>query len=223
MPSSWVERRATTSGVSYRVKFRTGGRESASRYAGAFTTMRDAVARKRWVDGELANMRVPQIELVAPVPAGTLKVVGDRWRASRVDVAEATAITHRTNLGRILRVLGNRPVDAITSADVAQFVADLHNGGTARESIRKTLATLAMIFDFAAVTPNPARDRVAPPGQCRRAPSARGRAALSRPPLTDERMVAWKQRQAHQRPGRRQDGATVDSDRTAASFRALSN
>jgi integrase len=93
------------------------------------------------------------------VPAGT--IVGDRWRASRVDVAEATAITHRTNLARILRVLGDKPVDAITAADVAQFVADLHKGGTARESIRKTLATLAMILDFAAVTPNPARDRVA--------------------------------------------------------------
>ena len=36
---------------------------------------------------------------------------------------EATAITHRTNLGRILRALGDKPVDAITAADVAQFVA----------------------------------------------------------------------------------------------------
>jgi len=33
--------------------------------------------------------------------------------------------------------------------------------GAARESIRKTLATLAMVLDFAGVTPNPARDRVA--------------------------------------------------------------
>jgi integrase len=161
MPSAWVERRPIGRGTSYRVKFRVGGRESVPQAAGTFSTMREARIRRDWVAGELAAMRVPQVELVAPVPAGTLKVVGDRWRASRVDVAEATAITHRTNLGRILRVLGDRPVDAITAQDVAQFVADLHAGGAARESIRKTLATLAMIFDFAAVTPNPARDRVA--------------------------------------------------------------
>jgi integrase len=162
MPSTWVRRRPTKDGGSrYRVEYRIGGRESASRYAGSFATKREALARKAWVAGELANMRVPKTDLLTPVPAGTLKVVGDRWRASRVDVAEATAITHRTNLGRILRVLGDKPVDSITAADVAQFVADLHGGGTARESIRKTLATLAMIFDFAAVTPNPARDRVA--------------------------------------------------------------
>jgi integrase len=52
-------------------------------------------------------------------------------------------------------------VDAITAPDVAQLVADLHSAGCARESIRKTLTTLAMILDYAGVTPNPARDRVA--------------------------------------------------------------
>lgn len=162
MASVWIVRRETSGGtVRYRVAYRLGGRESTSRYAGSFATKRDAVARKAWVTGELAAMRIPRIELIEPAPAGTLKTVGDRWRASRVDVAKATAITHRTNLARILRVLGDRPIDKVAAADVAQFVADLHAGGTARESIRKTLATLAMVFDFAGVTPNPARDRVA--------------------------------------------------------------
>lgn len=35
----------------------------------------------------------------------------------------------------------------------------MHEGGLARESIRKTRATLAMVLDFAGVQPNPARDR----------------------------------------------------------------
>jgi integrase len=162
MASAWLEKRQTGGGdTRFRVKFRVGGRESIARYAGTFKTMREAKIRRDWVAGELAAMRVPQIELLAPVPAGTLKVIGDRWRASRVDVADATAITHRTNMGRILRVLGDKRVDAITVADVAQFVADLHAEGAARESIRKTLATLAMVLDFVGVTPNPARDRVA--------------------------------------------------------------
>jgi integrase len=160
--SVWIRSRPTKAGdVRYRVEFRVGGRESSPRYAGSFATKREALARKQWVGGELVAMRVPQLEFFVATPAATLKAVGDRWRASRVDVAEATAITQRTNMGRILRVLGDKPVDTIVAADVAQFVADLHAGGTARESIRKTLATLAMVFDFAGVTPNPARDRVA--------------------------------------------------------------
>lgn len=161
MPSAWVERRPTKRGTSYCVRYRLGGRESVPRRGGSFPTMREAKIRRDWVAGELAAMRVPQLELVEAAPAETLRTAGERWRASRVDVADATAITHRTNMGRVLRVLGDRRVDAITAADVAQFVADLHAEGAARESIRKTLATLAMVLDFTGVTPNPARDRVA--------------------------------------------------------------
>jgi integrase len=162
MASAWLEKRSTRDGdTRWCVRFRVGGRETVPRRAGTFKTQRDALARKGWVLGELAAMRVPQVGFATPARVETLKTVGDRWRASRVDVAEATAITHRTNLGRILRELGDRLVDAITAPDVAQLVADLHGAGCARESIRKTLATLAMILDYASVTPNPARDRVA--------------------------------------------------------------
>jgi hypothetical protein len=44
-----------------------------------------------------------------------------------------------------------------TSADL---VAALNADGKARESIRKTVTALAMVFDHAGMTPNPARDRV---------------------------------------------------------------
>ncbi len=54
-------------------------------------------------------------------------------------------------------VLGDKSPAAITKADVADLVAKLHDRGLARESIRKTIATLAMVLDHAEVVPNPAR------------------------------------------------------------------
>jgi hypothetical protein len=57
----------------------------------------------------------------------------------------------------MLPVLGDRRVDDVTPADVADLVAALSAGGTARESIRMTLNAGPMIFDFAGVTPNPCR------------------------------------------------------------------
>ena len=49
-------------------------------------------------------------------------------------------------------------MESIEPADVAELIAALHAGGMARESIRKTRATLAMVLDFGGVQPNPARD-----------------------------------------------------------------
>jgi hypothetical protein len=49
----------------------------------------------------------------------------------------------------------------ITPADVAQPVAALAGDGKARDSIRKSVTALAMVLDFARVTPNPAREREA--------------------------------------------------------------
>lgn len=84
-----------------------------------------------------------------------------RGERSRVDVAESTAATHRVNLRRILPVLGDRDVDSFEPADVAALVSQLHAGGLKRESIRKTVSTLAMVLDFAGRTEhNPARDRL---------------------------------------------------------------
>lgn len=79
-----------------------------------------------------------------------------------MDVAEGTVAAHRVTLRRILLVLGARDVESIAPADVAAFVSQLHGGGLKRESIRKTLSTLAMVLDFAGRTGerNPARDRL---------------------------------------------------------------
>jgi integrase len=162
MPSAWIERRETSDGHSrYLVKYRLGGRESAHRYAGSFATRRDALTRRRWVSGELAALRVPRLGQLADDPAPvTLAEAADRWRASRVDVTDGTAVGHRVQLSRVLPLLGSRPVDEITPADVARVVAELHEAGRKRETIRKSLTALAQVLDFAGVKNNPARDRI---------------------------------------------------------------
>src|SRR6266511_2196559 len=163
MPSVWIERRQTTGGrPRYLVKYRLGGRESAHRYAGSFQTRREALARSQWVAGELAAMRVPRLsELAESVDAtSTLAEAAERWRASRVDVTDGTAVGHRVQLGRVLPLLGSRRVDELTPADVAELVSELHASGRKRETIRKSLTVLAQVLDFAGVKDNPARDRV---------------------------------------------------------------
>jgi len=105
-------------------------------------------------------MRVPRIELEsADGETARLSRVAGQWRCSRIDVAESTATTHRVNLRRILPRLGDRPIASLTPNDVGELVEALHNLGLARESIRKTRATLAMVLDFGGIHPNPARDR----------------------------------------------------------------
>ncbi len=162
MASAWIARRSTKQGETrFRVMFKAGGREAPQQYAGTFRTMREAKIRRDWIAGELAALRMPDIRPATPIVVATLRLTADRWRTSRVDVTDRTAVNHRVDLSRILPVLGDRPLDEITSADIASFVGELHaeGDGLGRETIRKTLTTLAQVFDFAGVTPNPARDR----------------------------------------------------------------
>jgi integrase len=161
MASAWIERRQTNAGEPrYVVRYRRGGRESRPRYAGSFRLHREARTRRDWVAGELAAMRVPELafeEAATAVP--TLAEAAARWQASRLDVAEATRVQHRTALGRALPVLGSRSMDDLAAQDVAALVTHLAEAGKARESIRKTVTALAMVFDHAGIAPNPARDR----------------------------------------------------------------
>jgi integrase len=158
--SAWVQRRELAGGVvSWRVLYRLGGRETKQRVGGTFRRQRDANSRRDWIAGEIANMRVPNLELVGGEPTPTLRHVADLWRASRVDVSEGTRLTYETNLERVLPTLGDLAVAEIAPADVAGVVSDLSGRGLKRESIRKTLSTLAQVLDFAKVVPNPVRDR----------------------------------------------------------------
>jgi integrase len=161
MPSAWITRRATKDGAArYRVEFRIGGRETATRYGGSFKTKREADERRRWVAGELAARRVPKLRTLESETVVTLRAIAERWKASRVDVAEGTMQTYRVALGRLLPRLGDTSVEAIDAQTIADLVAELHADGLKKQTIRKTVSALAMVLDHAGVKPNPARDRV---------------------------------------------------------------
>ena len=161
MPSCWIARRPRKSGgVSYRVMFRVGGRESAPRYGGAFSTMREAKIRRDWLAGELASMRLPDLRLLVDSPQSpTVTEAARKWRDSRVDVADATRVLHRVALSRVTSIIGTRRVDELTPSDVAELVATLSAAGYKRETISKSLTALAQTLDYAGIEPNPARDK----------------------------------------------------------------
>src|SRR5262249_21391916 len=145
----------------YRVEYRPGGRDTPTAFAGSFRTKRLAIVRAGWIESELAAGRMPDLVL-APTqkPSPTVRQAAERWQASRVAAAPATTVQHRTALNRALRDLGTKHVDTVRPQDIAELVATLTGQGLARESIRKTLTALAMVFDHAGITPNPARDRL---------------------------------------------------------------
>ena len=174
-PSAWrrVTSRSTTKDGDkrYRVEFRVGGRESATRYGGSFRTKRAAEIRREWIAHELAALRVPDIRALAANRAPlTVATLAERWRASRLDVAPGTLQTYKVNLGRLLPRIGSLPLHELTPERVAALVVELVEDGLARESLRKTLSTLAQVLDHAGMQPNPVRDvRVKlPRGQKRR-------------------------------------------------------
>jgi integrase len=160
MASVWIRTRPTKDGKRYRVEYRLGGRESRIRYGGSFSTKREATTRAARIAGELAALRVPDLRFSAELVAPTLREAAARWQESRVDVSENTRLQHRSGVRMLLPLLGERRVDAITTADVADLVGALTAKGKARETVRKSLLVLAMILDHQSVAPNPARDKV---------------------------------------------------------------
>src|SRR4029450_5565966 len=152
--SSWIINRRTKSGGKRRlVRFRLEGREAPQRYGGSFVTRAEALARKRFIDGELAAGRVPAFDLgrAADVRGPTLAEGCEAWRATRLDVGESTRAVHRVALGRALPLLGAKRVTEIDAEDVAELVQGLAARGARRGTIRKTLTYLASVFDHAKV------------------------------------------------------------------------
>jgi integrase len=114
--------------------------------------------RKAWIAGEIAARRVPDLSVWHGAErALTLREAAERWRASRVDVAEGTAVLHRVALDRVLPALGAKRVDTITVEDVNALVADLAARGRKRETIKKSITYLGAVLEEQAVDPNPAR------------------------------------------------------------------
>jgi integrase len=162
--SVFVLARTTRSGAKrFHVRYKLGGRESRNRHGGSFATKREALARKAWIAGELAAMRVPDLRALRgpQAPTLTLAIAAERWRTARVDVSVGTLETYRVAINRLRRSrLGDAAVDEITADAVADLVAELHAGGLRKHTIRKTVSVLAMVLDHAGVRDNPARDRL---------------------------------------------------------------
>jgi integrase len=164
VPSSWIITRATPGGRKrYLVRYRLGGRESRQHHGGSFKTRAEALERRRWIAGELAAMRVPDLAALAHEPerARSLAEAVAAYRASRIDIADATRVNIGTSLNLIVGALDAAgSVDAFSPQEIAAAVTSLHAAGYKRETIRKAVTHLACVFDFAEIEPNPVRDKL---------------------------------------------------------------
>jgi hypothetical protein len=191
VPSSWIITRVTGKGRRrYQVRYRLGGRESQQRYGGSFKTKTEALGRKRWIEGELAARRVPDLEALErePARAPTLAEAAESWRASRVDVVDQTGKMHRSAFVRIFRVRRSCALGALTSSPslMSLICAALAEAGYRRETVRKSRTALAQTLDFQGVDPNPSRDgRVKLPRERRR------HTCHLRSPSTSNRSLVW--------------------------------
>jgi integrase len=138
------------------------GRGARRRYFGTFKRVQDAKARKRWVNGEIAAMRRPELSSLTlePAQSPTLRDAVDRWRASRINVSQGTRTNDRVNTERVLRHDAKLATCRVNQLDVerwAQMFADLA-ATYERGTLKKSKEALAMVYDHLAIDPNPLRD-----------------------------------------------------------------
>lgn len=163
MSPAHIKTRVTKSGKRYYVYYRRGGRDTSMQYAGSFKRRADAVTRRDLVGGWLAASLDPKkmlAELAAPARTSGLE---ERWNAyipSRVDVGEKAQRQYRNARDRWLPILGaDRDPSTVTADDVIEGISELYDGGEglAASTIGQYVSSLALVFDFAGVEPNPAR------------------------------------------------------------------
>jgi hypothetical protein len=131
--------------------------------AGTFKTMKAARSRRDVVAGWLAQGLNPQLELAkvaAPMPERlSLKTWCERYKVSRVDYADETTKNVRSHIRRSPPRVNSRGSlhrgDHVR--DVAELVAEWREV-LKPSSIKRYVATLRLVFDYAGVDPNPARD-----------------------------------------------------------------
>jgi integrase len=157
MASVSIRRRETKSGPRFQVRFRLGGRAYPLQHGGSFPTLKEARTRRDLIAGELAAGRNPADLLRAMVEkprVRTFRQWAEAYRRSRVDYAEETAKNLASHL-KALAVFDDRDPETISPADVMEWVA---SSTLKPSSLRRYLATLRGVLDFAGVNPNPARD-----------------------------------------------------------------
>jgi integrase len=152
-----IRRRETKSGPRFQVRYRLGGRAYPVEHGGSFKTLREAKVRRDLIGGELAAGRNPAERLRAIMdqrPARTFAAWAEAYRSSRVDYATETTKNMNSHI-KAMAVLDDRDPATISFSDVQEWITGL---ALKPASIRRYLATLRAILDFADIDPNPARD-----------------------------------------------------------------
>jgi integrase len=153
-----ITTRKTSTGSRYVVRFRLGGRAYAVQHGGSFRTLKEAKARRDLIGGLIATGQNPA-EVLRSVadepPRQTFAQWASTYQASRIDLAAETQKNVKSHLAAILPVFGERAPETITPSDVQAWVA---SSALKPASLRRYIATLRSIFEYAGVDPNPARD-----------------------------------------------------------------
>ena len=156
MSTGVITTRRTKSGPRYVVRYRLGGRAWPIAHAGSFRTLREARVRRDLVGGEIAAGRNPADVLTAVIerpPARTFAQWAEAYRTSRVDLAAETTKNLSSHL-KAMTVFDERDPATITTSDVQEWIAGLR---LKPSSVRRYVATLRAVLDFAGADPNPAR------------------------------------------------------------------
>ena len=191
MPSSWIVTRPTKDGGKrYRVEYRLGGRESATRYGGSFRRKRrrdraKAMGRRRaGCPPRPGHSRArPGASAGADAGRGCAALAGKPRRRRRQH--PATASECRARRGARARLPACRQHHP---AGRRRARCDPLRGPRRRETVRKMLLVLGMVFDHAGITPEPGAGQD-PRSSCRssgkygaRPSDRRSRPCRSRPP-----------------------------------------
>lgn len=157
-PSAYIVTRTTRDGERrYQVRFRLGGAESKPQSAGTFKTRKEAEARRQWVMGEIAAMRVPDLAALTRPPR-TLARVAEEWLSGRVHITGSTPRLDRQSLAYILPTFGDRDPAGITFSEVQAWIGGLTARGLSPNTIAAYIKPLRGILDHADLAKNPARD-----------------------------------------------------------------
>ena len=157
-----ISKRKTTRGETrYDVRYRLGGRAYPVLRAGTFKAEREAKLRRDLVAGEIAHGRNPAelLERLSPLSEAfvSFETWGERFVASRIDLAENTRKMYASHLRKIGERFGDRDPASITTADVAEWVSEQ---AKARKpgTVAQYLDVFKVLLDYIGLEPNPARD-----------------------------------------------------------------
>ena len=161
MASAHIVTRSTSGGRRFAVRYRLGGRAWPIQHGGTFQTMKEARARRDVIAGELAAGRNPADALAAMVHRPTVRTFAEwaeAYRASRPDIADETRKNTASHLKRLLPTFGERDPATIRPSEIQEWIG-AQMVGLKPSSLSRYVATLRQVLDFAAIDPNPARDR----------------------------------------------------------------